>query len=158
MSTKRQIIIHYETYVSSFLLKVNSCKCNGCFSPHVRESKTVLDSGFHAVDSGFQLLDSRSYTVELGFRIPIVRGIPDSDSCIPDSKAQDSGFHKQKFPRFRILHAKISRIPESGFPYMGRCFVNHDGKWLRSLGLCQLCSATFQQLLAFGATRSSNRE
>ena len=89
-------------------------------SPHVRESKTVLDSGFQAVDSGFQLLDSRSYTVELGFRIPIVRGIPDSDSCIPDSKAQDSGFHKQKFPRFRILHAKISRIPESGFPYMGR--------------------------------------
>ena len=89
-------------------------------SPHVRESKTVLDSGFHAVDSGFQLLVSRSYTVELGFRIPIVRGIPDSDSCIPDSKAQDSGFHKQKFPRFRILHAKISRIPESGFPYMGR--------------------------------------
>ena len=72
------------------------------------------------MDSGFQLLDSRSYTVELGFRIPIVRGIPDSDSCIPDSKAQDSGFHKQKSPRFRILHAKISRIPESGFPYMGR--------------------------------------
>ena len=23
------------------------------FSPHVRESMTVLDSGFHAVDSGF---------------------------------------------------------------------------------------------------------
>ena len=89
-------------------------------SPHVRESKTVLDSGFHAVDFGSQLLDSRSYTVELGFQIPIVGGIPDSDSCIPDSKAQDSGFHKQKFPRFRILHAKISRIPESGFPYMGR--------------------------------------
>ena len=27
-------------------------------SPHVRESKTVLDSGFHAVDFGFQLLNS----------------------------------------------------------------------------------------------------
>ena len=30
-------------------------------SPHVtdvRESKTVLESGFHAVDSGFQALDS----------------------------------------------------------------------------------------------------
>ena len=26
--------------------------------PHARESNTVLDSGFHAVDSGFQLLDS----------------------------------------------------------------------------------------------------
>ena len=94
--------------------------CAAQRSPHVRESKTVLDSGFHAVDSEFQLLDSRSYTVELGFRIPIVSGIPDSHSCIPDSNSQDSGFHKQKFPRFRILHAKISRIPESGFLYMGR--------------------------------------
>ena len=28
------------------------------FSPHVRESRTVLDSGFHAVDSGFRVLDS----------------------------------------------------------------------------------------------------
>ena len=27
-------------------------------SPHIRESKTVLDSEFHAVDSGFQVLDS----------------------------------------------------------------------------------------------------
>ena len=53
------------------------------------------------MDSGFQLLDSKSFSVELGFRIPIVGGIPDSYSCIPDSKAQDSGFHKQTFPRFR---------------------------------------------------------
>ena len=27
-------------------------------SPHVRESRTVLDSGLHVVDSGLQLLDS----------------------------------------------------------------------------------------------------
>ena len=27
-------------------------------SPRVKGSKTVLDSGFHAVDSGFQVLDS----------------------------------------------------------------------------------------------------
>ena len=27
-------------------------------SPHARESRTVLDSGFHAVDSGFQVLDA----------------------------------------------------------------------------------------------------
>ena len=31
-------------------------------SPHVRESRTFLDSGFHAVDSGFQKgLDSNFY-------------------------------------------------------------------------------------------------
>ena len=40
--------------------------------------------------------------MELRFRIPnIAIEIPDSFSCIPDSKAQDSGFHKQKFSRFR---------------------------------------------------------
>ena len=39
--------------------------------------------------------------MELGFRIPIVSGIPDSLSCIPDSKAQDSGFHKPRFPGIR---------------------------------------------------------
>ena len=48
------------------------------FWHQARESKTVLDSGFHAVDSGFQLLDSRTLSVELGFRIPISSGIPDS--------------------------------------------------------------------------------
>ena len=35
----------------------------------------------------------------LGFWIPFVSGIPDSLSCIPESKAQDSGFYWQKFPR-----------------------------------------------------------
>ena len=33
------------------------------------------------------------FSVELGLKIPIVSGMPDSLSCIPDSKAQDSGFH-----------------------------------------------------------------
>ena len=67
-------------------------------SRHVRGFKTVLNPGFHAVDSGFQLLDSSlwSLPVELGFWIPIVCGIPDSLSCIPDYKAQKnfSGFLK----------------------------------------------------------------
>ena len=62
----------------------------------------------------------RSSSVELGFRILIVCGIPDSLSCIADSKAQDSGFHKEEFPSFRIPQAIISRIPEPGFPFKGR--------------------------------------
>ena len=37
-------------------------------SPHVREFRTVLDSGFHAVDSGFRVLDSGFQ--HSGFRIP----------------------------------------------------------------------------------------
>ena len=52
--------------------------------------------GFRIPGTGFQ-----SLSVELRFWIPIVSGIPDSLSCIPDSKAQDSGFHKQKFLEFR---------------------------------------------------------
>ena len=36
--------------------------------------------------------------MKFGFRIPVVSGIPNSLSCLPDSKAHDSGCHKQKFP------------------------------------------------------------
>ena len=61
-------------------------------SPYLRESKTVLESEFRTVDSGFQLLDSRSFSMKLGlFRIPIVSGMP-------DSKVLDTRFHMQKFP------------------------------------------------------------
>ena len=51
----------------------------------------ILDI-FHAMDSGL--------SVECGFWIPIVTRILDSLSCIPDTKAQDSRFHKQKFLEF----------------------------------------------------------
>ena len=75
-------------------------------SPHTRESKTVVDSGFQAVNSGFQMLDS-SLSVELGFRIPIV-------SRILDSKARDSGFQKQSFPVFQdpdsLIWGELCRI------------------------------------------------
>ena len=62
--------------------------------------------GFRIPGTGFQFL-----SVELEFWIPIVSGIPDSLSCIPDSKAQDSRFHQQKFPDSEILiplHGVIS--------------------------------------------------
>ena len=86
-----------------------------------------VDCGYHAADSRFQIPDSRfqipgtgfqPFSVELGLWIPIVSGIPDSLSCIPDSKAQDTGLRKQNFPRFRYPRAKICRILES-FTDMG---------------------------------------
>ena len=43
-----------ETFISVF------------FSPHVREFKAVLDSGFHAMDSGFYSLLAQ----DAGLRIP----------------------------------------------------------------------------------------
>ena len=65
--------------------------------------------GFRIPGTGFQ--SSFFQSVELGFWIPVVSGIPDSLSCIPDSKAQDYEFYKQNFPRFRN---------RSELPYMGR--------------------------------------
>ena len=52
--------------------------------------------GFRIPDTGFQYL-----SVDLGFWILIVSWVPDSLSCIPDYKTQNSGFHKKKFPGFR---------------------------------------------------------
>ena len=88
------------------------------FSPHVLESRRVLDSGFQS--SGFRIPGTgfQSLSVELGYWILIVSGIQDSLSCIFwDPKANDSGFHKQNVPGFRIQQAKR-------FPYMGRIFNN----------------------------------
>ena len=52
-----------------------------------------------------------------GFRIPTISEIPDSLSCILDSKVQDSGCHDSNLSAADST-AKISQIPESGFPYM----------------------------------------
>ena len=72
----------------------------------------VLDSTPWIPDSRYWILDSLS--VELGFQIPIVSGIPDSLSCFLDSKAQDSGLHKQIFPDFGFpwLHGAISYLTQ----------------------------------------------
>ena len=45
--------------------------------------------------------------MEPGFRTPIVGGIPDSLSCIPDSKTQDSDYISKNLPRFPILRKQI---------------------------------------------------
>ena len=84
--------------------------------------KTVLDSGFHAVDFRFQVLDSGLYQWNL-----------------------HSGF--RTLVGFRIPRAKISRIPQSGFPYMEwnlpqwpciHCSRPKALSWRRSVGLFSL--------------------
>ena len=50
--------------------------------------KTVLDPEYHAVDFGY-LVSGIGIPDSNGFS-----GIPDSLSCVPDSKAYDPGFHK----------------------------------------------------------------
>ena len=71
-------------------------------SPHVRESKKVLDSGFNLVDSGFQVL------INSGIRIPCQWNLVSGRS--PDSLSCTKGFQntqaKIRFPDFRLNRAK----------------------------------------------------
>ena len=75
-------------------------------SPHGRESNTAVDSGFCTA----WILDSRQWNLELGFRVPIVSGIPDSLSCIPDSKAQDSPSKFSQILDYKSKNLLDSRI------------------------------------------------
>ena len=64
-----------------------------CHGIHGRLGFWIQKRLFRISGTGFQ-----SLSVERGFWIPLVRGIPVSLSCIRDSKAQDSGFRKENFP------------------------------------------------------------
>ena len=105
----------------------------------MRKSKTVLDSGFHAVYSGFQELDSRFQAVDSGFHA-VDSGFQELDSGFHVSETwirssfhsrdfgslelsalritspENSGIYKQKFPGSLIPQAKVSRILKSGLP------------------------------------------
>ena len=89
----------------------------------MRESKTTLDSCFHAVDAPFQVLDSNPCQGNLDSGFQCFSGISDFLSFILDSKAQDSGLHKQNIFGFQMAppgSTKNFPIPESGFPNMWR--------------------------------------
>ena len=72
-----------QRYLRLILMTFSIAPCKG-------DRKAALDSKFHAVNAVFQVLDSGSLSVKLGVWNPIVNGIPDSLSFIPNSKAQDS--------------------------------------------------------------------
>ena len=69
----------------------------------MRESRIVLDSGFHAVDSGL-------------YWIPVFVG----RTCILHSNPIFVCGILHSLSVFRIPKVKFSQIPESGFLYMGR--------------------------------------
>ena len=76
--------------------------------------KRIQDSlGFWILDSGFFIRRTWILVFQslVGFQIPIISGIPDSSCCIPDSKAQDSGFHSENLLDFGFQKQKDSRIP-----------------------------------------------
>ena len=78
---------------------------------------SILDSGSHFVDSRFQLLDSNLCQRKLDSGSQNLR---DSGFLELYSGFQNPGFRipQANFRRFWIPQAKISCIPESGFPYL----------------------------------------
>ena len=82
---------------------------------------TVLDSWFHAVVSGFIVLDS--IFLQLGF------SIPDSNRGKPDSR----GIQRwNKNPGFWIPLTYFTRILESRLPYMGQYMQSRGDPKLNS--------------------------
>ena len=91
------------------------------FHPHVREPKAVLGSGLYAMDSGFKVFVSGTWILD-------------------SNRHRDSGFLSWavfRIPTPMIAEAKISRIPESVFPYIEWAFLGWflDG-FNRSFHLC----------------------
>ena len=74
--------------------------------PHLMESKTVLDSGFRAVDSGFQIPHSRCMDSRF-----LVSEIPIVTEWNSGFLELYSGF---QIPGFWIPEAKMFRIPLNG--------------------------------------------
>ena len=72
------------------------------------KSKTLLDTGFQAMDSGFQVTRFWILCHYLGFRILIVSWIPEFLELY------------SRFQSYGIPDATSKSFPESGFPYMGR--------------------------------------
>ena len=79
-------------------------------------------SGFLAVDSGFQMMDSSFFLSGiwiLGFNLQWDQHL-DSLSCISDLQSSGFWIPPIKFAGFRIPQANIWRITEFGFPYLGQ--------------------------------------
>jgi len=85
-------------------------------------SRTPLTLSPHGIqDSLVFWIPCRGFRIPgTAVRIPIQNCIPDSLSCIPESKAQRFRIQQQNFLDSEISpQAKISQSPESWFPYIG---------------------------------------
>ena len=74
-------------HLEQFLHRLTSSCC-------LKGIQDGLNSGFHG--DGLRILCS----MDLVFRIPIVSSIPESLSCILDSRTQDFGLYEQRFSEF----------------------------------------------------------
>ena len=101
------------------------------------------------------ILDSLS--AKSGFRIPIVSEIPDSLSCLPDSKAQDSGCHRQKFPavsgiRIPFMGREQATLVGPGWGHSRKVWVELCRRGLQTPTLFKTKIAHFASLFNTGDT------
>lgn len=68
-----------------------------------------MDSGFHAMDSAFKVVDSGFLFGSSWISDSNYSGIADSLSYIPDYKAQDSGFHKNSGMRITFSYMESGK-------------------------------------------------
>ena len=90
-------VCKWRIYSSVFTDLRHICKEQICANPFFRPLVLpfrILRLRFRIPGNEFPV----SLIVELGFWILIVSRIPDSLSCIPDSKTQGCGFHNQRLP------------------------------------------------------------
>ena len=116
-------VITYKEFLPLILsLKVVSGMSVCLSRPMSRESKTVLDSGSHAVHSGFHVRDSSlcQWKLDSGFRSLGEFRIPWAVFWIPKPRIRDSTTNIFS----QILDSTRKRFP--GFPSRGRLLSNAD--------------------------------
>ena len=101
------------------------------FAHYVRKSKTLFDSGFHAVDSRFQVLNYRFFAS--GSWISVIIGIPDLLRSILDNKN----------PGFRILDFQIPKQKLPGFWYSDSLMWGERLRNEGTLGIHSLYSSIY---------------
>ena len=71
---------------------------------------SMISRALFAPHKGIQDLDSIQWILDFMYWIPIVSRSPESLSCIPDSKAQDSGFHSKNLLDFGFQKQNFARF------------------------------------------------
>lgn len=93
-------------------------------SPQVKDPRQTWIQESNLWISGFQVLDSGFFVTGTWIPDLIVNGIPDSVSCIPNSRVYDS-----KTQIFRIPNTKCKTLPESRFFYIGWPILHTSSQW-----------------------------
>ena len=120
----------------------------------ILDSSRLWDSGFHTVNSGFQVTGFQSLSVELGLWIPIDCGIPDSLSCILDSLSKnfpDSGI-RTPLP---WAICRVAFAPAQKLYRVGPLFTQNNGYFGAISVTEQSCAASISEVETHVSERCS---